>query len=151
MITRIKNLTEEYKSGRITFAFLLKMVPTLEWGTRHEGIDGEIWWEGENTVGDVDILWYSGIITSEERLAIMDAIPERRVSIRELILDYSAGNLSFDVLLQQIPFLEWAKEREASDGEIWYDGFNTVASADAMAFLGYITREQFRSICNVIP
>lgn len=147
----IKELTEEYKSGRIDFSLLLKMVPTLEWGTRHEGTDGEIWWEGENTVGDVDILWYDSIITDEERLAIMEAIPAKRVNIRQLIMDYSTGNLSFDVLLQQIPLLEWSKERETSDGEIWWDGLNDFVTIDAMAFEGDITEEEFRAIAKVLP
>lgn len=147
----IKELTEEYKSGRIDFSLLLKMVPTLEWGTRHEGIDGEIWWEGENTVGDVDILWYDSIITGEERLAIMDAIPAKRVNIRQLIMNYSAGELSFDVLLQQIPLLEWSKERAEPDGEVWWEGLNYFVTVDAMAFEGDITEDEYEAIAQAMP
>lgn len=68
-------MIEEYRVGQITFDSLLALVPTLEWGIKREGIDGEIWWEGENTVGDVDFLWYLALINDEERLAILNAIP----------------------------------------------------------------------------
>ena len=73
-ITKIGVLVEKYKAGEIAFDELLQRVPGLEWGTRHEAPDGEIWWSGENTVGDVDILWYDNIINDAERKAIFDTL-----------------------------------------------------------------------------
>lgn len=74
-MAKIAELVTKYKQGDMTFDELLSAVPTLEWGTRHEEADGEIWWDGENTVGDVDVLWYENTITDEEREAILSVIP----------------------------------------------------------------------------
>ena len=71
----ISELVTRYKQGGLPFDELLAQVPTLNWGKRHEEADGEIWWDGENTVGDVDALWYENTITDEEREAILAAIP----------------------------------------------------------------------------
>ena len=73
-LTKITDLVKKYKSGEIGFDEVIRCVPFLEWGSRHEEADGEIWWDGENTVGDVDILWYENVINDDERKAIMDAI-----------------------------------------------------------------------------
>lgn len=74
-MTKITELVARYKAGTLEFDALLEIVPTLQWGTRHEGPDGEIWWDGENTVGDVDVLWYENAINDDERKAIFAAIP----------------------------------------------------------------------------
>jgi hypothetical protein len=71
----IAELVTQYKQGEMDLNALLTLVPTLEWGKRHEEADGEIWWDGENTVGDVDVLWYENTITDEEREAILSVIP----------------------------------------------------------------------------
>lgn len=72
-MSKIADLVDLYKNGEIDFESLLAVVPTLEWGTRREE-NGEIWWEGENTVGDVDILWYENVISDEEREAIFSKL-----------------------------------------------------------------------------
>lgn len=72
-ITKIGALVEKYKAGEMDFDEVIRRVPGLEWGTRHEEA-GEIWWEGENTVGDVDILWYEGTLTDTEREEILSAL-----------------------------------------------------------------------------
>lgn len=74
-MAKIAELVTRYKQGEITFDDVLEAVPTLEWGTRHEEGDGEIWWDGENTAGDVDVLWYENTITDDEREAILSRIP----------------------------------------------------------------------------
>lgn len=74
-MTKIAELVTQYREGEITFDALLTAVPTLEWGQRHEEVDGEIWWEGENTVADVGVLYFESLITDEERQAIVNAIP----------------------------------------------------------------------------
>lgn len=74
-MAKIAELVTKYKQGDMDLSTLLTLVPTLEWGTRHEEADGEIWWSGENTVGDVEILWYEDIITDAERESILNAIP----------------------------------------------------------------------------
>lgn len=71
----ITELVARYKQGEISFEDVLAAVPGLEWGTRHEEVDGEIWWDGDNVVGDVDILWFEGVITDEERETILNKIP----------------------------------------------------------------------------
>lgn len=70
----INELIQAYKQGQIDFATVLVETPKLQWGTKHVEADGEIWWDGDNTVGDVDILWYESVITDDEREAIMEAI-----------------------------------------------------------------------------
>jgi hypothetical protein len=74
-MAKIAELVAQYKQGEMDLNALLVLVPTLEWGTRHEEADGEIWWDGENTVGDVDVLWYENTITDDEREAILSVIP----------------------------------------------------------------------------
>lgn len=74
-VVKIAELVTKYKQGDMDLSALLTLVPTLEWGARHEEADGEIWWDGENTVGDVDVLWYENIITDAERESILNAIP----------------------------------------------------------------------------
>jgi hypothetical protein len=74
-MTKITELVEAYKAGKMDFADVIAAVPTLEWGTRHQGEDGEIWITGENKVVDVEVLWFDEIITEEERTAIINAIP----------------------------------------------------------------------------
>lgn len=71
----IAELVTRYKNGEITFEEVLSAVPGLQWGTRHEEADGEIWWDGDNTVADVGVLFFEGIITDEERRAIINKIP----------------------------------------------------------------------------
>lgn len=71
--------------------------------------------------------------------------------IRELVKQYKAGELEFEALLEIVPTLNWAVERETSDGEIWFDGENTVASVDAMCFENEITQEEKRAIFAAIP
>lgn len=73
-MAKIAELVAKYKQGDMDLNALLVQVPTLEWGTRHEE-NGEIWWDGENTVGDIDILWYENAITDDEREAILSVIP----------------------------------------------------------------------------
>lgn len=74
-MTKIAELVAKYKDGGLTFDALLDLVPTLQWGTRHKEADGEVWWDGENVAGDVDILWYENIIDDAEREAILSRIP----------------------------------------------------------------------------
>lgn len=74
-MAKIAELVEKYKRGEMDFDALLAQVPTLEWGTRHEEADGEVWVEGENKVVDVEALWFDEVITEEERTAILTAIP----------------------------------------------------------------------------
>lgn len=74
-MTKITELVEKYKRGEMDFDALIAEVPTLEWGTRHEAADGEIWVTGENTVVDVETLWFDEVITEAERTAILNAIP----------------------------------------------------------------------------
>lgn len=74
-MTKINELVSRYRQGELTFDAVLAAVPEMQWGTRHEEPDGEIWWDGESTVGDVDVLWYENEITDEERAAILAAIP----------------------------------------------------------------------------
>jgi hypothetical protein len=74
-MAKISELVTQYKQGEMDFNALLALVPTLEWGTRHQGEDGEIWVTGENKVVDVEVLWFHNIITEEERTAIIRAIP----------------------------------------------------------------------------
>lgn len=74
-MAKIAELVTKYKQGEMDFDALLAEVPTLEWGQRHEAADGEIWVTGENTVGDVEVLWFDEIITEDERTAILNAIP----------------------------------------------------------------------------
>lgn len=71
----INELIQDYKQGRTDFDTVLAEVPKLKWGTKHVEADGEIWWDGDNTVGDVDILWYENTITDDERLAILNLVP----------------------------------------------------------------------------
>lgn len=71
----ITELVARYKQGEISFEDVLTAVPGLEWGTRHEEVDGEIWWDGDNTVADVGVLFYQGILTWEEHRAIINQIP----------------------------------------------------------------------------
>lgn len=71
----ITELLAGYRSRELEFSDVLNAVPKLDWGQRHEEVDGEIWWDGENTVGDVDLLWYEGYITDEERESIVNLIP----------------------------------------------------------------------------
>lgn len=71
----ITELLAAYRSGELEFSDVLTAVPELTWGTRHEEADGEIWWDGENTVADVDLLWYEGYLTDTERDAVLNAIP----------------------------------------------------------------------------
>jgi hypothetical protein len=71
----IAELVTQYKQGEIDFNAVLSAVPALEWGKKHVEADGEIWWDGENTLGDVDVLWYENAITDEEREAILNVIP----------------------------------------------------------------------------
>lgn len=71
----ITELLAGYRSGELEFSDVLNAVPMLVWGTRHEEVDGEVWWDGENTVADVDLLWYEGYLTDEERKAVLNAIP----------------------------------------------------------------------------
>lgn len=71
----IAELVMQLKNGEMTLEEVVEKVPSLDWGVRHEEVDGEIWWDGENTVGDVDILWYENVITDEERKAILNAVP----------------------------------------------------------------------------
>lgn len=71
----IVELISKYKQGEVPFDDVLTAVPTLQWGQRHEEADGEIWWDGDNTVGDVDSLWYENEITDDERDRILDLIP----------------------------------------------------------------------------
>lgn len=74
-MSRITELIHLYKKGEIDFDTLLSVIPTLSWSVRHEDpIDGD-WWEGENSVGDVDILWYDAVITDSERRSILAQIP----------------------------------------------------------------------------
>jgi hypothetical protein len=73
-MAKIAELVTKYRQGEIDFTALLAEVPTLEWGTRHIAADGEIWWTGENTIADVEVLNYKGLITEEERVAIFNAI-----------------------------------------------------------------------------
>lgn len=74
-LTKITELVTKYKEGELSLDELIRIVPSLEWGTRHKEADGEIWWDGENTVGDIDILWYENVINDDERKAILDAVP----------------------------------------------------------------------------
>lgn len=74
-MAKIAELVTKYKQGELKFDALLAEVPKLQWGKRHVEADGEIWWDGENTVGDVDVLWYENTITDEEREAILAQIP----------------------------------------------------------------------------
>lgn len=74
-MAKIADLVTQYKQGDMDWTALLTLVPTLEWGTRHEEADDEIWWDGESAVGDVDVLWYENVITDAEREAILAAIP----------------------------------------------------------------------------
>lgn len=71
----IVELVTRYKQGELTFDALLAEVPSLKWGQRHVEADGEIWWDGENTVSDVDILWYENTINDAEREAILALVP----------------------------------------------------------------------------
>lgn len=70
----ITELAAAYKTGELTFNDVLEAIPQLTWGQRHEEVDGEVWWDGENTVADVDLFWYEGYFTDDERDAIMNAI-----------------------------------------------------------------------------
>ena len=74
-LAKIGELVARYKVGELSFDALLAEVPNLQWGRKHVDADGEIWWDGENTAGDVDILWYENDITDEERAAILSRIP----------------------------------------------------------------------------
>lgn len=74
-MTKITELVEQYKRGEMDFEAVVAAVPTLEWGTRHQGEDGEIWVTGANKVVDVEVMWFNGDITEEERTAIINAIP----------------------------------------------------------------------------
>lgn len=74
-MAKIAELVTQYKQGELDLNALLILVPTLEWGQRHVEADGEIWWDGENTVADVDVLWYENTITDDEREAILAQIP----------------------------------------------------------------------------
>lgn len=71
----IASLIWRNRHGHISFDDLLKQVPLLQWAVRREESDGEVWWDGENSVGDIDLLWYEDIITDDEREAIIAAIP----------------------------------------------------------------------------
>lgn len=73
-MAKITELVERYNQGEIDFATVLAEVPTMEWQTRHVTSDGEIWWTGENTIADVDVLCFERLITEEERMAIFNAI-----------------------------------------------------------------------------
>jgi hypothetical protein len=74
-MAKIAELVTKYKHGDMDLNALLALVPTLEWGTRHEEADGEIWWSGENTIADVGVLYFENIINLDERRAILNAIP----------------------------------------------------------------------------
>jgi hypothetical protein len=74
-LATINELVTRYKDGQLDFDALLAKVPTLDWGKRHVEADGEIWWDGDSTVGDVDALWYENTLTDEERDAILKLIP----------------------------------------------------------------------------
>lgn len=73
-MTKITELVEKYRNGEMDFAAVLTEVPKLEWQTRHVTSDGEIWWTGENTIADVDVMKFEGLITEAERMAIFNAI-----------------------------------------------------------------------------
>ena len=70
----IEELVAQYKSGELGFAAMLDEVSKVHWAQKHITADGEIWWDEGSTGGDIDILWYEGAITSEERAAIFDRI-----------------------------------------------------------------------------
>lgn len=74
-MTKITELVEQYKRGELDFEAVIAAVPTLEWGTRHQGEDGEIWVTGANKVVDVEVMLFDGEITEEECIAILNAIP----------------------------------------------------------------------------
>lgn len=61
------------KTDEIDFESPSAITSTVEWGTRHEAND-EIWQTGENTVGDVDVLWYECVINDRERKEIKDIL-----------------------------------------------------------------------------
>ena len=73
-MAKIAELVAKYKQGEMSFDALLAEVPSLEWGKRHEAADGELWVTGENSVADVEVLWYDEVITEDERTAILNAI-----------------------------------------------------------------------------
>lgn len=74
-MTKIRELVKQYQAGELEFAALLEIVPTLDWAVERIEPDGEIWWEGENTVASVYAMCFENEITEDEKRAIYAAIP----------------------------------------------------------------------------
>ena len=70
----IETILQKYAAGELTFPEVLSAAAGLEWATRQVDPDGTIWYEGQNTIEDVDLAWVNGVITDEEREQIFGLI-----------------------------------------------------------------------------